>query len=213
MDGKVLTTVGGSLRHAHDVSPFLYNYNYAGSWGAFGPPLAYAYNGGSDTQENRLSRLYWQENLSLIDWATVALAASFENSDTGGQWPAYQGAVILKPFADHTFRVSAAKSPTTPSLANRNGKVWVPVGPFGIAALGDPAISTTQISDYEMSYTGNFFERHFSAEVTLYQMDANGLIYFNTEANFVPVVLPNTVGTAIQVVRYNNFSSAVLRRC
>jgi outer membrane cobalamin receptor len=213
MDGKLRNAFGGSLRYGQAQSPFLFTGNVSGSDLAAGGAGPFDFHGASDTVDNHLRRLYWQGNASLTDWAEATLAASYESSDTGGQWPAYQAAVVLKPFANYSLRLSGAKSPTVPSLVNKSAWIDIPAGFFDILAEGNSQIQTTQISDYEATLSGSFFDRHLTAEVTGYQMEGEGLIYFNTLYSGFPTLVfgPNGPLGAANVVQYSNLLSAVAR--
>jgi iron complex outermembrane receptor protein len=210
MDGKWLSTLGGSLDSANVNSAFLFNF------GSVEP-------GGADDRENRSERAYLQEALILADWATLDLAGSFENSDTGGEQPAYQGALILKPFKDQSLRLSASHSPTMPSLQNVYGQVLFSQGNFGgdpIAVdmvLGKPIVPM-EISSYEATWSSDLFDRHLLAEVTGYQMDVENQVEFQSSPppivgtfapianNQVAIFFPGAV-----YAFYQNGASIVLR--
>jgi len=177
-DGKSTSTFGVSLGQELAQSDFVFNYNN---------PSA-----GASDKTDRLRRAYAQENLVLSAWATLALAGSWEDSDIGGQWPAYQGALILKPFEDHSLRLSASHSPTTPSLQNVYAQLFLQAGsaflvgpnglgiyPYGVVVNQTEPVASTQVSDYEATWSSAFFDRHVTAEITGYQMEVNGLIEFS----------------------------------
>ena len=217
LDGKLLNGFGASLRYGQATSPFLFTENVAGSHPASGTG-PYDFPGGGDAQDTHLRRLYWQSDLSLVQWAALTLAASYESSDTGGQWPAYQAALVLKPFEDYSLRLSTAKSPTVPSLVNKLGWVELPAtGGTDVFALGNSALQSSQVSDYEATLSGRFFGRHLTADLTGYQMDAEGLIYFNTLYSYPGfgfpafVMTPSGLALGANVVQYDNLLSAVMR--
>jgi outer membrane receptor protein involved in Fe transport len=117
-DGKSQTGLGVSLRDSHALSNFIFS-------------------GSSKNEvelENHLRRAYGQQSLSPSDWLTVAVAGSYEDSDLGGQWPSYQGAVILKPSENHSLRLSAGRSPTMPSMQNRLMDIVLPYAPQDLSA-------------------------------------------------------------------------------
>jgi hypothetical protein len=160
------------LDSANVDSAFLFNY------GSVEP-------GGADTRENRSERAYLQEALTLADWASLDLAGSFENSDTGGEQPAYQGALILKPFSGHSLRLSASHSPTMPSLQNKYAQALFSLGfagpyPFVVDVVQGKPIAPTQVSSYEATWSSELLDRHLSAEVTAYQMDIENQVEFQS---------------------------------
>jgi iron complex outermembrane receptor protein len=181
LDGKSLSTFGGSLRDSQATSDLKFNFG----------------NSGPDShQQNIMRRAYAAETLSPLDWATIVLAASFESSDLGGQWPAYQGALILKPAEGHSLRLSGSKSPTMPSMFNKNlalfnnygsvGPLPGPSGfmvyPLGLVALGNDAAIPTQVSSYEATWSSSFLERHLTTEVTGFQMEIDGMPNYDPTA-------------------------------
>lgn len=183
LDGKSLSTVGASMRYAGVASDFLFNANVD--------------SGGSEAQAVHSSRAYAQEAYDPAAWVSFALAASFEDSDLGGQWPAYQGAVILKPAENHSLRLSASKSPTMPSLMNQRGNIFIPVSQVHLTDFGSlvgpdggtsyPAgsyvqatqVEPTQVGSYEATWTSSLLDRHLTAEITAYQMEVQGQIMLN----------------------------------
>lgn len=190
LDGRSVTTLGGSLRFIRSESMFLFNFN--------------GYGDGEDYEENRLGRLYAAESLGVNDWMTLALAASMESSDIGGQWPAYQGAVILKPLEGHSLRISGSKSPSMPSLQASRGDILIGLGGEAFIPLGEPFTPTpaggffpvaliadgvgagpAQVASYEATWTSNLLDRRLVAEVTAFQMEIDGLI--NLEGVDAPV--------------------------
>jgi len=115
---------------------------------------------------------------------TLVAAGSFEGSQTGGQWPAYQGAVIYKPAEGHTLRVSGSKSPTMPSLRDKYGDVLIQVDPVGFPAGAPPGpylypsifvrggdIKPTQVASYEATWSSSLFERKLIAEITAFRTE------------------------------------------
>ena len=184
LQGKLLTTLGGSLDHSGVASDFLFNYGYA--------------SGGAADQENRAERAYIQEAWTAADSLSLDLAASFENSDTGGEQPAYQEALVYKPFNGHSLRISASHSPTMPSLQNKHAGVLYATGAFFIT---DPIaadlvvgrnVEPTQVNDYEATWSSELFDRHLSAEITGFQMDLNGLVGFQVGPPPIPGFGPFT---------------------
>jgi iron complex outermembrane receptor protein len=177
-DGSLQSTLGGSLRHIRAESPFLFNYAGLGD--------------GADAEENRLGRLYTAQSYALTDWLSLAAAASLESNDLAGQWPAYQGAVILKALDGHTLRVSGSKSPSMPSLLNSRGDVFIRVAPnflifpVGVVAQGKP-ITPAQVASYEATWTSALLDRKLNVELTGYQMEIEG--HIGLEGRPAPVVI------------------------
>jgi iron complex outermembrane receptor protein len=214
MDGKLLTTLGGSLDHAGVVSDFLFNYGYASN--------------GATNQENRAERAYVQEAWTAADRLSLDLAASFENSDTGGEQPAYQEALVYKPFDGHSLRISASHSPTMPSLQNKHAAVLYATGffagpdPIAADVVVGRNVVPTQVNDYEATWTSELFDRHLTAEITGYQMDLNGEVGFlagpppipggGPFTGFAPIANGQQAAfTTNSYVQYANTASVVLR--
>jgi iron complex outermembrane receptor protein len=214
LQGKLLTTLGGSFDRAGVDSAFLFNYGYT--------------SGGPTGQENRAERAYVQEAWAVLDRLSLDLAASFENSDTGGEQPAYQGALVYKPFEGHSLRLSASHSPTMPSLQNKYAGVLYATGFFAgpdpIAAdmVVGRNVEPAQVNDYEATWSSELFDRHVAADITAYQMELNGQIGFQAgpppSPGFGPFTgfapLPNGQQAAFTTnayVQYANNSSALLR--
>lgn len=179
------------------------------------------FNAGQVSQaENRERRAYAQESYSPVDWMTASLAASFEDSDMGGEWPAYQGALVFKPLDGNTLRVSAGRSPTMPSMQNRLASLVLYEGsfptppsytvlPYYVEAAGGP-VKPIQVSDYEATWSSAWWDRHVTADVTGYQMELNGQIEIDAALPFGPVMLPS--GPALlEPVPYVNALNMVLR--
>ena len=175
LDGKALTTLGGSFRHMHAASRFIFDRQGAAQGSRQDGAV-----------ENKMKRAYLSETLSPADWVTMVLAGSYEGSDTGGDWPAYQGALILKPWEGHSLRLSGSKSPTMPSLQNKYQDVIIPVatgfpvgappGPWLLPALfvRGADITPSQVASYEATWSSTFLERKLTAEITGFQMEIAG---------------------------------------
>lgn len=213
MDGAAVTALGVSLRDSNAWSNFVFS-------GNGGPPIAV---------ENHLRRAYGEQTMSPSDWLTLVAAGSFEDSDLGGQWPSYQGAVILKPNSNHSLRLSAGRSPTMPSMQNRLMDLvlnYAPqdisqqlydnlVGTYGAgtaAAISanyksvpttihatGTAVLPTQVSSYEATWSSALFDRHLLAEVTGYQMEVAGQIQFSQGSSIVNGT-PSITGGGMSVV-------------
>ena len=117
----------------------------------------------------------------------MALAGSYEGSDTGGEQAAYQGALIFKPTDDGSLRLSASHSPTTPSLQNKYDKVelLVPVSTGVVYAtrVEGSNITPPQVSSYEASVDWAFLDRRIDFEVTGFQMEIGGYPDFVSEGS------------------------------
>ena len=204
LDNRSSTNLGLSLSDDLDSSNFLFSGFAVGQ---------------VSQAENRERRAYIQEAYSPADWITASLAASFEDSDLGGEWPAYQGALIFKPLEGNTLRVSAGRSPTMPSMQNRLAQVVLyegsyPTPPFGVLpyyveAQGGP-VNPIQVSDYEATWSSAWWDRHFTADITGYQMEVNGQIEINATQSFGPVLLPSGLAL-LEPVPYANALNLVLR--
>jgi hypothetical protein len=175
MDGRSQTVLGVSGREGQVVAAGLFSDTAAGS-----TLYAYTRSDSEIRREQHQRRAYASEQLSLTDQVSLALAGSFENSDTGGQQPAYQGAIIYKPMDETTLRVSGSKSPTMPSLLNKYARLELitgvsfpypgPFPPSFIPRLNAVRVEGTnitapQIASYEVTLSQSLLERRFTAQV------------------------------------------------
>jgi iron complex outermembrane receptor protein len=227
MDGRLVTGLGASTRYSQVISGFLFDDGAAGQqspvaaapvvvpgYGVIG--MTNGYPGGTDTVSEHQNRIYASENWSATEWLAVDLAASLEDSDTGGEWPAYQAALIYKPLESQQVRVSVGKSPTVPSLANVDGQMFFPVKtaygmPAGFSVDGSQ-VETTQITDYEVTWSGQYFHRHFTSEITAYDMECDNLIYIPMISGSTTFIgLPQgQAGVTQESFQYANVLNAVL---
>lgn len=214
LDGRSQTVLGTSYRYVKDEFRDLFsNSNYS--------PTMYAYmrDGEQSIAYNNQQRAYLSEQISLTEWMSLALAASYEGSDTGGQQTAYQGALIFKPLEDVSLRLSGSKSPTMPSTINRYGRIELLTGFNGSTfqyteARVDGAETTPpQVASYEGTLAWALFERSLELELTGYQMEIAGYPdfvsggTFNIPVSFVPFLLGKS-GTYSTIA---NANSLVLR--
>lgn len=217
LDARSQSAIGVSLRHSEVNSPTLFSNTNSS-------PTTYAYthNAGENTRTNRLRRAYLSEQLALLEWMSLALAGSYEGSDTGGDQAAYQGALILKPFEGYSLRLSGSKSPTMPSLQNKFARkeiifgldaTTVPLPSYMVYRIEGTNISAPQVASYEATLSGSFFDRRLNAEVTGFQMELSGFPDFFNEENFaIPgSFAPFYLGKEVSVLRYRNSFNMVLR--
>ena len=216
-EGRSQTLLGASLRYGQVDSPTLFSNSDSSA-----TLVNYTRSSEEVVRLNRLRRAYLSEQASLADWLSLALAASYEGSDTGGEQPAYQGALILKPLRQGTLRVSASRSPTMPSLLNRHARLelltgvdmsTVPLPTLQAFRVEGTTLAPPQVSSYEATASLGLLERKLELEVTPYQMEIQGLPEFVTEGqesyagSFFPFVLPKQV----EILRYRNRYNMVVR--
>lgn len=189
-----------------------------GSWRRNDAESGYVFDFGLSQERGRVSntqrRIYASESLSLVDWATLVAAGSLEASDMSGQYPAYQGAVILKPTENHNLRLSGSRSPSMPSLMNKKSNIFIKLfdtGPFPSAMGPDPSVDNafpgfsdypvgiialghdvkpTQVSSYEATWSSSLLDRRVLAEVTYFHMEIDGIINFQTDQAPIATMLP-----------------------
>ena len=182
LDGKSQTVLGTSYREGED--------RYASYFSdSSSSPTLYAYTRSTDetVESQHQTRAYLSEQMAFLDWFSVALAGSYEGSDTGGEQAAYQGALIFKPADDGSLRLSASHSPTTPSLQNKYDRVelLVPVSTGVVYAtrVEGSNITPPQVSSYEATLDWAFFERRINFEITGFQMEIGGYPDFVSEGS------------------------------
>ena len=202
LDGKAQTVAGISARYIQDEFADLFSNATSG-------PTIYAYTRSSSetVAYNHQRRAYLSEQVAFADWISLALAGSYEGSDTGGEQPAYQGALILKPSRELSLRLSGSKSPTMPSTINRFGRIELVVGftpPATLNVFRLEGTNTTppQVASYEATLDWSFLERVLELEVTGYQMEIAGYtnFAFGGIINFpFPTYIPGKAGTLSQI--------------
>jgi iron complex outermembrane receptor protein len=211
MDGKSQTIVGTSYRYSDD--------SYVGLFSnATSSSTLYAYTRSDDeiVRFQHQARAYLSEQMAVLDWLSVALAGSFESSDTGGEQPAAQGALIFKPSDDASLRLSASHSPTMPSLLNKYGRIelvsgFTPPATESVIRVEGTNMTPPQISSYEATLSWALLERRVSFELTGYQMEINGYPEFTQGSTIdfpFPTYIPGKVGT---VSYYENTDNLVMR--
>jgi hypothetical protein len=82
--------------------------------------------------------------------------------------------------------------------------------PVYAQALGTN-VEPEQVSDYEATWSSSWFDRHFTAEVTGYQMELSGLMELNTSTNNFNVTLVQGSPVLAVQVPYGNDVFARLR--
>lgn len=157
LDGRLQTTWGGSYRRATVESVQVFS--------------------GDPEQQNRLRRVFVSQNIKVADPLTLALAASLENSDTGGTERAYQGSILVHPFENHTFRLTYAMAPTIPSLFNKFTNFQESERRLFI---GNADFEPEHLRLREIGYVGSYLGRRLHAEGNLFYTDRN-----NLETSFV----------------------------
>jgi iron complex outermembrane receptor protein len=211
LEGKSQTVLGTSVRYIQDDFVDLFSNATSG-------PAVYAYTRSSaeTTGINHQQRAYLSEQVSLAEWLSLALAASYEGSDTGGEQPAYQGALIFKPSPSLNLRLSGSKSPTMPSMTNKYGRIelqtgFIPPATVTVARVEGTSMYPPQVASYEATLNWSPFERIVEMELTGYQMEISGYPEFiaGPAVNFpFPVFIPGKTGT---LSYYRNTYDMVLR--
>lgn len=219
MEQRLQTIAGISGREGFSDAPGLFSDTQAGS-----TSYAYTRSESEVRRQQHQRRVYLSEQFAVNDMLSVSAAGSFENSDTGGQQPAYQGAIIVKPSDESTLRLSGSKSPTMPSLLNKYSRLELVTGvsfPYAFPFNGIPRLSVIrvegtdinppQVSNFEATYSTSFMDRRLTAEVTGFQMEINGYPEFTDLGTFsftFPTYVPEKVG---YVTYYKNAYDMVAR--
>jgi outer membrane receptor for ferrienterochelin and colicin len=213
LDGKSQTVLGTSYLYSEDDFSGLFSDSTSS-------PSLYAYTSspGETTRYQHEGRAYLSEQMALLDWLSVALAGSFESSDTGGEEPAYQGALIFKPVDDASLRLSASHSPTMPSLLNKYGRIELvsgfdqSTGTETVIRVEGTDMTPPQVASYEATLSWALFERRVNFEVTGYQMEIEGYPEFAQGPTIsFPFTPPSTPGKVGSVSYYENTDNLVMR--
>lgn len=202
----------GSVREQQYDAEILHRFEWGGgrlktSWGAGSRSAAVSGFMFQGNPSNNAGRIFAQQLVKVSGTLNLVGAASLEHSGTGGRQENYQGAMLLNPEPEHTFRLSYSKSATVPNLFSS-----VAEDVRGAVVIqGNSDIKPEQLRSTELGYGGSYLDNTVNVEAAVFYMTVKDLTFSGEMGNGSPGGPGAPGGPPAPPVSFNNSNGAIAR--